>query len=73
MPTISLKAHYDGTQIVLDEKFDLPANAALIVTVLPAESDREYSERAEWATLSASALARAYGDDEPEYNLEDIR
>jgi hypothetical protein len=47
MPSISLKAHYDGTAIRLDEPFDLPEGAQLIVTVLEAaESDQERAERA---------------------------
>ena len=43
MPTVTLQAHYDGRHIVLDEPYDLPANAHLMVTVLPspAESDSE--------------------------------
>jgi hypothetical protein len=39
MPTVSLKAHYDGTTIRLDEPFDLPPNTRLMVTVLPPISD----------------------------------
>lgn len=34
MPSIALRAHYDGNQILLDEEFALPVNAQLIVTVL---------------------------------------
>jgi len=34
MPTVTLKAHYDGERIQLDEPFDLPRNALLLVTVL---------------------------------------
>ena len=35
MPTIQLKAHFDGQAIQLDEQFDLPCDAQLLVTVLP--------------------------------------
>lgn len=35
MPTIHLKAHFDGQAIQLDEQFDLPRDAQLLVTVLP--------------------------------------
>ena len=77
MPTAILKAHYDGEHIVLDEPFALPLNAPLAVTVLSpsaTEHDSEHdSERAEWAALSAQSLARAYGDDEPEYTLDDLK
>jgi hypothetical protein len=64
----SLKAHYDGKTIHLDEPCDLPEGAQLIVTVLePAEN-----ERAGWIDLGARGLARAYGDSEPEYSIADI-
>jgi len=69
MPTISLKAHYDGEAIRLDEPFDLPEGAKLIVTVLELAPDEE---RAGWLNLSARGLARAYGDSEPEYSSADL-
>ena len=72
MPTVTLKAHYDGRQIVLDEPFDLLPNAPLIVTVLPIAAVQEL-EHADWSTLSASNLARAYSDSEPEYTEADIK
>jgi hypothetical protein len=71
MAAISLKAHFDGTNIRLDEPFELPPNAQLLVTVLsplPTESERNA-----WAELGVVELARAYGDDEPEYTEADIR
>jgi hypothetical protein len=70
MPVISLKAHYDGQAIHLDEPFDLPEGAQLIVTVLDEPSPR--NERAAWLDLSARGLARAYGDSEPEYSIADL-
>ena len=74
MSAMTLKAHYDGAHIVLDEPFDLPANAVLAVTVLDAASARaDGSERDQWSALSAQGLARAYGDDEPEYSLDDLK
>lgn len=69
MPTIALRAHYDGKQIVLDESFDFAPDTQLLVTVLsPVPPD----EKDSWSRLSLENLARAYGDDEPEYSLEDI-
>ena len=68
MPTITLKAHYDGEHILLDEPFALPLGSQLMVTVVPPVDD----ERTQWARLSAIGLARAYGDDEPEYSLADV-
>ena len=70
MPTVTLKAHYDGKQIVLDEPFELPAGSSLIVTVL---SDRLSRENAQWHALAASGLERAYGDAEPEYSVSDVK
>lgn len=70
MPIMSLKAHYDGRHILLDEPFQLPTNAQLIVTVLEPEL---LDERDAWADLAASGLARAYGDDEPEYTIDDLK
>lgn len=72
MPLIALKAHFDGQQIRLDEDFDLPAGADLIVTVaLSDERDSEF--RREWSALGKQSLSRIYGDEEPEYRLEDCR
>ena len=34
MPIVTLNAHFNGQQIVLDEAFDLPENAKLLVTIL---------------------------------------
>ena len=72
MPTLSLKAHFDGQHILLDEPFDLPSGAQLLVTVV--SPDWEYWEGSHecWAAGSR-AFERAYGDDEPEYSLADVR
>ncbi len=69
MPRISLKAHYDGKRILLDEPFAIPANSPLIISVLPiadAPMDRD-SE-----SIAKQALSRAYGDHEPEYSDADL-
>ena len=73
MSSVILKAHYDGEHIVLDEPFALPPNAALAVTVLSPTAPALDRERAEWAALGAQSLARAYGNDEPEYSLADLK
>jgi hypothetical protein len=70
MPTVSLRAHYDGERIQLDEPFDLPPDVPLLVTVLAPEAD---GDREAWIATGRQALARAYGNDEPEYTLADIR
>lgn len=68
MSTAVLKAHYDGEHIVLDEPFSLPLNATLMVTVIAPDT-----EHSEWSALGAQSLARAYGDDEPEYTTADLK
>jgi len=70
MPTVSLRAHYDGERIQLDEPFELPRDASLLVTVLPRD---ENGDRAAWIAAAKQALSRAYGEDEPEYTLGDIK
>ena len=70
METRTLHAHFDGNQIQLDEPFELAPNTELLITVLPTASDEENED---WAMLSLEGLARAYGDDEPEYPLDSIR
>ena len=71
METVILKAHFDGEHIVLDEPFQIPANAALTVTVF--STAHEDQERSDWAALGTQSFARAYGDDEPEYTLADLK
>jgi CelD/BcsL family acetyltransferase involved in cellulose biosynthesis len=70
MPNITLNAHFDGKSIVLDEPFELPGNARLLVTVVSTPMD---ADRAQWTDLAQSGLALAYGDNEPEYSLADVR
>ena len=70
MRTVSLKAHYDGKTIQLDEPFDLLPNTRLMVTVLPPMTD---TDREDWSNLAVANLARAYGDDEPEYSVTNVR
>ncbi|MCI0490308.1 MAG: hypothetical protein L0229_27260 [Blastocatellia bacterium] len=70
METKTLRAHFDGNQILLDEPYELEPNTELLVTVLPKPSGEE---REDWARLSLESLARAYGADEPEYSLDLIK
>jgi hypothetical protein len=70
MPAVTLKAHFNGKQIVLDEPFDLPPNSPLMVTVL---SEEESSEDAQWHGAAARGLARAYSDNEPDYSDADVK
>jgi hypothetical protein len=69
MDPISIPAHFDGQQILLDEPCELELNAKLIVTVLPNHD----SEHESWLRSSTSGLQRAYGDSEEEYSLDLIK
>jgi len=69
MKTVTLRAHYDGEQIRLDEPFRLEPDTPLTVTILR----RDPIADPEWTLLSAKGLEGAYGDSEPEYPLNLIR
>lgn len=69
MPSITLNAHFNGQQIMLDEPFEIPSNAKLLVTVL----ENTDFEQNNWTAFSAGALALAYLDDEPEYSLSALK
>jgi len=69
MDPISIPAHFDGRQILLDEPYELELNAKLIVTVLPNHD----SEHESWLRLSAHGLKQAYSDSEEEYSLDLIK
>ena len=70
MPALTLKAHFNGKQIVLDEPFDLPPNTPLMVTVMPKDDS---TEDAQWHSLAFGALARAFGENEPDYSAADVK
>ena len=70
MPVVTLKAHYDGERIVLDEPFEIPPNSPLMVTVLPVT---EAVVGEDWILAARNALSAAYGSEEPEYGAEDLR
>ena len=63
----TIRAHFDGKQVCLDESFQLEPDAQLLVVVLPKHfSDHEHED---WLFLSSQALENAYGKDEPEYSV----
>ena len=68
MKAVALTAHFDGEKVQLDEPFQLEANARLLVVVLPPDD-----ERLAWSRFSAAQLSRAYGENEPEYTVDDLR
>jgi hypothetical protein len=70
MESRTLRAHFDGKQILLDDPIELEPDTQLMVTVLPKS---ENGERSDWTRLSLESLARAYSEDEPEYPLDLIK
>ncbi len=72
MGAVSLQAHFDGDQILLDEPFELKPNTRLLITVMPSPRPED-DERQDWLTLSLQGLQRAYEDDEPEYPLTALK
>lgn len=67
MNALTLRAHFDGKHICLDEPADLPLDTELLITVVPQSEAALQAEREEWARFSMQNLERAYGNDEPEY------
>ena len=68
MKAVALTAHYDGEKVQFDEPCQLEANTRLVVVVLPSDAERNA-----WLRLSAGRLTKAYGEDEPDYSIADLR
>lgn len=64
----TLRAHFDGQHIVLDEPSDLPTDTPLVVLAVQQNDLALDAERREWVAFSLKNLARAYGPNEPEYD-----
>jgi hypothetical protein len=70
VPVVTLNAHYDGERILLDEPFEIPTNAPLMVTVL---SSSVVERGDDWSSAARDGLSRAYGDTEPTYTSSDVK
>ncbi len=70
MYAITLQAHFDGKQILLDKPCELEPNTRLIVIVL--SENKISDERETWLHFSRKGLDNACGEDEPEYTLDMI-
>ncbi len=68
MKAVTLRAHFDGEYIRLDEPFKLEQDMPLAITVLSKEEEDERDSG--WFALSAAGLEGAYGEAEPEYTPE---
>jgi len=71
MHTITVRGHFDGKQIQVDEPIELAPGTPLIITVLPQQAEVQDSDF--WSLLAQAGLERAYGNDEPEYGAAMIR
>jgi hypothetical protein len=65
MSPVTIRAHFDGQHIRLDEPCQLEPDAQLLIVVLPKQADD--GEREDWAHLARQALENAYAEDEPAY------
>ena len=72
MHSVTLRAHFDGQQILLSWKpFDVePSSKPKVITSPTNEAD---DERESWLLLSRRRLEDAYAEDEPEYSLDLIK
>ncbi len=70
MSSQTVRAHFDGEHIRLDEPCMLEPDTPLLVIVLPKQLATD--DHADWIRLSRQAFANAYGADEPEYSLNAI-
>ncbi len=68
MIMVSLPAHFDGKQILLDAPYPLEPDTKLLVMVLPQEDDAHE----DWLRLPVQRLTDAYGDMEEGYLLDSI-
>ena len=71
MSLLTIRAHFDGEHILLDEACQLEPDAQLLIVVLPKQLQN--GEHEDWARLSLEALGNAYGEHEPEYSLDIIK
>ena len=69
MVNITLRAHYDGSKIQLDEPYALQPDTKLLVTVIRSNA----ADDAAWTKFSQQGLAAAYSQAEPEYSLNMVR
>lgn len=71
MNLVTLKAHFDGKSICLDDPYPLEPDTPLLVTVVAGDSAA--AERQAWLAASQASLGLAYGPDEPDYSNSVIR
>ena len=67
----TVRAHFDGKHIRLDEPCQLEPDTPLLVTVL--QNPPHNVEHEDWLRIARSALEGAYSSDEPTYSLDMIK
>ena len=67
----TVRAHFDGKHILLDEPCQLEPDTPLLVTVL--QNPRENADHEEWLPIARGALESAYSSNEPTYSLDMIK
>lgn len=73
MSAVTLKAHFNGKHIILDEPYPLAPDSQLIVTMFPPASGDLANARDALAEAAARQLSRAFGEAEPKYTVADLR
>lgn len=69
---MTIRAHFDGRQVQLDEPVALQPDTELLVTVLPREQEADFdTERREWNEFALTSFARLY-EDEPDVYTSDM-
>lgn len=71
MNAVTLKAHFDGKTICLDDPCPLDPDTPLLVTVIT--GDLAAAERLAWLAASQASLGHAYGPNEPDYSDSVLR
>ena len=69
MPSMTLKAHFNGDRVIFDEPAQLKPDTKLLVTILP---DSPGERSSEWFQMAESSFDSAFGDDEPSYGAENL-
>jgi predicted DNA-binding antitoxin AbrB/MazE fold protein len=72
MPTQLLAIVKNG-KIEPLEPINFPEGTQLVVTVSSSPETLKDTESEDWYALSLQGLSRAYGDDEPDYELSQIK
>ena len=67
--SVSARSGYELLKRLYHQVADLNPHHTDRVFPLPAAD----SDRAQWAQVAVTSLARAYGDDEPEYSIADVK